>query len=99
MMSEQEMRRAVVNNDAGYDGVFFYAVKTTGMYCRPSCKSKAPNRENICFFESSEQARKAVDYLFSYKAYLVEDSENVEIVIAQEKYLTWLNDGKTAKYL
>lgn len=59
MMSEQEMRRAVVNNDAGYDGVFFYAVKTTGIYCRPSCKSKAPKRENICFFESSEQARKA----------------------------------------
>ncbi|MEW4411455.1 Ada metal-binding domain-containing protein [Clostridium sp. AN503] len=58
-MTEQEMWQAVLNNDAGYDGVFFYAVKTTGIYCRPSCKSKPPKKENICFFETSEQARKA----------------------------------------
>ena len=58
-MTEQEMWQAVLNNDEGYDGIFFYAVKTTGIYCRPSCKSKPPNRENICFFETSEQARKA----------------------------------------
>lgn len=58
-MTEQEMWQAVLENDAGYDGLFFYAVKTTGIYCRPSCKSKAPKRENICFFESSEKARQA----------------------------------------
>lgn len=58
-MTEQEMWQAVIANDAGYDGVFFYAVKTTGIYCRPSCKSKPPHRENICFFETSEQARAA----------------------------------------
>lgn len=57
-MTEQEMWQAVLNNDAEYDGVFFYAVKTTGIYCRPSCKSKPPKRENICFFETSEQAKK-----------------------------------------
>lgn len=55
-MTEQEMWQAALDNDAGYDGVFFYAVKTTGIYCRPSCKSKPPKRENICFFETSEQA-------------------------------------------
>lgn len=58
-MTEQEMWQAVLDNDAGYDGVFYYAVKTTGIYCRPSCRSKPPKRENICFFETSEQARKA----------------------------------------
>lgn len=58
-MTDEEMWQAVLNNDAEYDGVFFYAVKTTGIYCRPSCKSKVPKRENICFFESSEQARQA----------------------------------------
>lgn len=58
-MTEQEMWQAVLNNDKGYDGVFFYAVKTTGIYCRPSCKSKPPKKENICFFETSEQAREA----------------------------------------
>lgn len=58
-MTKEEMWQAVLNNDAGYDGIFFYAVKTTGVYCRPSCRSKSPKRENICFFETSEQARKA----------------------------------------
>lgn len=58
-MKEQEMWQAVLDNDGGYDGVFFYAVKTTRIYCRPSCKSKPPKRDNICFFETSEQAVKA----------------------------------------
>ena len=58
-MTEEEMWQAVLRNDAEYDGIFFYAVKTTGIYCRPSCKSRPPKRENICFFENSEQARQA----------------------------------------
>lgn len=52
------MWQAVLHNDASYDGIFFYGVRTTGIYCRPSCKSKLPKRENVCFFTSSEQARK-----------------------------------------
>ena len=58
-MTEEDMWAAVGANDASCDGIFFYAVKTTGIYCRPSCKSKAPRRENICFFETAEAARKA----------------------------------------
>ena len=58
-MTVEEMWQAVLRNDAEYDGIFFYAVKTTGIYCRPSCKSRPPKRENICFFENSEQARQA----------------------------------------
>lgn len=58
-MIEQEMWQAVLENDAKYDGVFYYAVKTTGIYCKPSCKSKPPKKENICFFETSEQAVEA----------------------------------------
>lgn len=58
-MTEEEMWQAVCENNSNYDGLFFYAVKTTGIYCRPSCKSKLPKRENICFFESSEEALKA----------------------------------------
>ncbi len=56
-MTDQEMWQAVLDNDAGFDGIFFYAVKTTGIYCRPSCKSKHPKRENVRFFETSEQAK------------------------------------------
>ncbi len=59
MMTEEEKWQAVLHNDAGYDGTFFYGVKTTGIYCRPSCKSKAPKRENVMFFETSDEARAA----------------------------------------
>ena len=58
-MTEQEMWEAVQHSDAGYDGLFFYAVKTTGIFCRPSCKSKPPKRENLCYFASGEDARAA----------------------------------------
>lgn len=42
--------------DKRYDGKFFYAVKTTGIFCRPSCNSKIPNYKNICFFENAADA-------------------------------------------
>lgn len=58
-MTEAEMWRAVVENDASCDGRFFYAVQSTGIYCRPSCKSKPPRRENIRFFETARQAESA----------------------------------------
>ncbi|WP_221568229.1 bifunctional transcriptional activator/DNA repair enzyme AdaA [Alkalihalobacillus sp. TS-13] len=50
------MLEATIVCDANYDGTFFYAVKTTGIFCRPSCKSKAPKFENIVFFESANDA-------------------------------------------
>lgn len=51
-----EKWQAIINNDASYDGQFFYAVKTTGIFCRPSCKSRPPNKENIGLFQTAEQA-------------------------------------------
>ncbi len=56
---QNDMWKAVYESDPSYDGIFFYAVKSTGIYCRPSCKSKIPKRENICYFDSAEQAREA----------------------------------------
>src|SRR5438046_4687937 len=47
----EEMERAFANKDASYDGVFYVAVKTTGIFCRPSCPSR-PNPENVEFFGS-----------------------------------------------
>ncbi len=58
-MTKEEMWQAVRENNANYDGLFFYAVKTTKIYCHPSCKSKLPKQEHICFFESSADAIKA----------------------------------------
>lgn len=54
-----EQWRAILQNDATYNDKFIYAVKTTGIFCRPSCKSKAPNRENVCIFQNAEQALEA----------------------------------------
>ena len=59
IMNQDEMWEAVRDCDASYDGQFFYGVKTTGIYCRPSCKSKLPKRENVAFFKTKEEAEKA----------------------------------------
>ncbi|WP_248930378.1 bifunctional transcriptional activator/DNA repair enzyme AdaA [Paenibacillus hamazuiensis] len=53
-----EMWRAIVENDASYDGKFYYAVKTTGIVCRPSCKSRIPNKEHVRIFADVRQALK-----------------------------------------
>ena len=58
-MTKDEMYEAVISNDADYDGLFFYGVKSTGVFCRPSCPSKKPLRENLCFFQNAEEAKKA----------------------------------------
>ena len=51
--------QAVVSNDEHYDGVFVYAVKTTGIYCRPSCRSRTPKPQHVEYFATGEQAENA----------------------------------------
>ena len=43
--------------DGCYDGQFYIAVKTTGIYCKPSCKARPPLRENITLLDSAEECR------------------------------------------
>ena len=50
---------AVVARDASADGQFFYAVETTGVYCRPSCGARLPRRENVSFHASAAAAEQA----------------------------------------
>jgi AraC family transcriptional regulator, regulatory protein of adaptative response / methylphosphotriester-DNA alkyltransferase methyltransferase len=52
----EELWHAIVNNNAVYDGKIYYAVRTTGIFCRPSCRSKPPRRDNIQLFENPQQA-------------------------------------------
>ena len=54
MPTRQAMARAFATKDASYDGVFYAAVKTTGVFCRPSCPSR-PNAENVEFFPSAKE--------------------------------------------
>lgn len=58
-MDQAEMYQAVANRDRLYDGKFFYTVKTTGIFCRPSCASRTPLPENIAYFDTKQQAQAA----------------------------------------
>jgi len=57
--SDDARWRALCDRDPAADGTFFYAVRTTGVYCRPSCGARRPNRENVAFYDSREAARRA----------------------------------------
>lgn len=58
--SNQSQRwQAVMARDAAQDGKFVFAVSSTGVYCRPSCPSKRPRRENVTFFGKPDEAEKA----------------------------------------
>ncbi len=48
--------KAVSARDRAADGTFVFAVRTTGIFCRPSCPAKRPNRDNVEFFLSAEEA-------------------------------------------
>src|SRR5262249_23012292 len=51
--------RAVQSHDARFDGWFFTAVRTTGIYCRPSCPAITPQRRNVTFYPSAAAAQRA----------------------------------------
>ncbi len=58
--SDDESRwQALLRRDAEADGAFYYAVRTTGVYCRPSCAARRAKRENVRFFTSCAQAERA----------------------------------------
>lgn len=58
-MTDQEKWAAVTGNDAAFDRLFFYGVKTTKIFCRPSCPSRVPRRENAVFFATAAEALRA----------------------------------------
>ena len=51
--------RSMIDRDASTDGSFVYAVRTTGVYCRPSCPSRAASPENVAFYATCEEAAEA----------------------------------------
>jgi Metal binding domain of Ada len=50
---------AVFARNAGFDGKFVYAVKTTGVFCRPSCASRRAKPQNVVFYASGDEAAQA----------------------------------------
>ncbi|MBI4421074.1 MAG: bifunctional DNA-binding transcriptional regulator/O6-methylguanine-DNA methyltransferase Ada, partial [Gemmatimonadetes bacterium] len=58
-MSPDLQWRAVAARDRRFDGAFVYAVRSTGVYCRPSCASRRPRRERVTFFTRPTDAERA----------------------------------------
>lgn len=54
--SVRTMYRALARRDAAYEGVFFTGVKTTGIFCRPTCRARKPRPENVEFFPNVSEA-------------------------------------------
>jgi AraC family transcriptional regulator of adaptative response/methylated-DNA-[protein]-cysteine methyltransferase len=54
-----ELWNAVLERDASRDGSFVFAVRSTGIYCRPSCPARRPKREQVRFFQVPEAAEQA----------------------------------------
>ncbi|MEV4616540.1 AlkA N-terminal domain-containing protein [Kitasatospora sp. NPDC049258] len=59
MIDDETRYRAVDSRDARFDGVFFTAVRTTGIYCRPSCPAVTPKRVNCTFYPTAAAAQGA----------------------------------------
>lgn len=59
MFTREICERARLARDARFDGQFFVAVKTTGIYCRPICPAVAPRSENVVFYRSAAAASEA----------------------------------------
>jgi AraC family transcriptional regulator, regulatory protein of adaptative response / methylated-DNA-[protein]-cysteine methyltransferase len=57
-MSPTERWQAVLARDRRFDGAFVYAVRSTGIYCRPSCASRRPRRSQVSFFPIPEAAER-----------------------------------------
>ena len=50
------MYSALLQRDASFEGIFFVGVRTTGIFCRPTCTAKKPARENVEFFATPSEA-------------------------------------------
>ena len=56
MLSVNTMYQALVDRDKSFEGRFITAVKTTGIFCRPGCTARLPNKENVEFFNTAKEA-------------------------------------------
>lgn len=55
-LTEERMYQASLEKDSSFEGIYWMAVKTTGIFCRPTCTARKPKRENVEFFINPEKA-------------------------------------------
>lgn len=58
-LDEESCWEATLRRDTGLDGAFVYAVRSTGIYCRPSCPARRPRRDQVLFFPAPDAAERA----------------------------------------
>ena len=56
MPDRKTMYNALLNKDSSFEGIFFVGVKTTGVFCRPTCTARKPKEENVDFFSTAKEA-------------------------------------------
>lgn len=56
MPHDEVMYKALLDRDPEYEGVFVVGVKTTGIFCRPTCHARKPKKENVEFFQNAKEA-------------------------------------------
>lgn len=55
-LSFQEKYQVILDKDSAFEGIFITAVKTTGIFCRPTCTARKPKKENVVFYDTSHEA-------------------------------------------
>lgn len=86
MPSEQEMRAAIASRDKACDGLFFYGVITTGVFCKPSCAARPARPENLRFFPSAESAT-AAGFRACKRCQPTEGAQKVERLVEIARYI------------
>lgn len=56
LFDREVLYKALLEKDSSFEGFFYAGIKTTGIFCRPTCKAKKPKRENVEFFKTAKRA-------------------------------------------
>ena len=94
-LTTEIMYKAIVEKDTSFEGVFFTAVRTTGIFCRPSCTARKPKLENVEFLKTSKEC-----ILKGYRACKVCNPLKTinQTPIEFQKIIDELSDNPTLKF-
>ncbi len=94
-LTKETMYQAIIEKNTAFEGVFFTAVKTTGIFCRPSCNARKPKLENVEFLTTTKEC-----ILKGYRPCKVCKPLNTlhEIPIEYQKIIDALSDNPTLKF-
>lgn len=94
-LTKERMYQAIVEKDTSFEGVFFTAVKTTGIFCRPSCTARKPKLDNVEFLKTSKEC-----ILKGYRACKVCNPLNTinQLSIEFQKIIDELTANPTLKF-